>query len=409
MAGSTKKIFKKGEILIREGEKGESAYVIESGNVEILIQRDAALIQIGTRGPGSIIGEMAMIDDRPRTATIRAIEDCNVMEISRDDFARRVDAADPILKMVMHVIMTRYRDMISRSKFMRRRGQGTTTVETAENSNELHELAVKTIKIHHELKSALAKNELVLYYQPIISLQDMKIAGFEALMRWKHPEKGLISPGVFIPVAEESGFIVELSNWALDVSCVAIGTLCEAADAKLVSSHPLFVSVNFSVKDFSNGNFYDQIKSTLDARATDPSHIHLEITESLLMQAPGPAKEALEKCRKYGTSVSIDDFGTGYSSLSYLHYFPIDTLKIDQSFIRSMSADPSSKILVKSIIGLAHNMNIKVIAEGIETQAEAITLKELGCEECQGYWFAKPMPLEDALKFVKNWVPPTLS
>ncbi len=409
MAGPAKKIFKKGDILLREGEQGDSAYVVESGSVEILIQRDGALIQIGTRGPGSIIGEMAMIDDKPRTATIRALEDCHVLEITREEFARRVDSADPILKMVMRVIMARYRDMISRSQFMQLPAHVAKTVENTENSNEFHSRAVTAIKIHHDLITALDKNELMLYYQPIIGLQDMKIAGFEALMRWKHPEKGVIAPGIFIPVAEETGLITELSRWALAVSCDAIKEIQAAADLKRMSDHPLFVSVNFSVKDFSNGSFFDKVQATLLEKGTNPASIHLEITESLLMEAPGPAKEALEKCRAFGTSVSIDDFGTGYSSLSYLHYFPIDTLKIDQSFIRSMSKDPSSKVLVKSIIGLAHSMNIKVIAEGIETEQEAVSLKELGCEECQGYWFARPMPLEDALKFVQNWKPPKIA
>ena len=410
MAGSTKKIFKKGDLLIREGEQGDRAYVLESGSVEILIQRDGALIQIGTRGAGSIIGEMAMIDDRPRTATVRALEDCQVMEISRDDFSHRVDSADPILKMVMRVIMTRYRDMISRSQFVQIPTLSTTAAESTENNDELHKLAVSTIKIHHELKTALERNELVLYYQPIIDLQNMKIAGFEALMRWKHPERGMISPGVFIPVAEESGLIVDLSRWALDVSCDAVKSIRQAANPKLLSTaYPLSVSVNFSVKDFASGNFFNQVQSTLRDKGTDPSYIHLEITESLLMEAPGPAKEALEKCRQLGVSVSIDDFGTGYSSLSYLHFFPIDNLKIDQSFIRSMSKQPSSYMLVKSIIGLAHNMNMKVIAEGIETEEEASTIKGLGCEECQGFWFARPMPLEDALKFVQNWVPPKIA
>ena len=407
MTGSAKKMFKKGDILLREGEQGDVAYVIESGSVEVLIQRDGALIQIGTRGPGSIIGEMAMIDDKPRTATIRAIEDCQVLEISRDDFSRRVDSADPILKMVMRVVMARYRDMMSRSQIIQLPAAAMMT-ENAENSNEFHDLAVNAIKIHHELKNALEKNELLLYYQPIISLQDMKIAGFEALMRWKHPEKGLIPPGVFIPVAEESGLIVELSQWALAVSCDAIKELTQAANQKLLADKPLFVSVNFSVKDFSTGNFSDKVKQTLRQKAIDPAHIHLEITESLLMEAPGPAKLALEDCHKAGISVSIDDFGTGYSSLSYLHFFPISTLKIDQSFIRSMDGEPSSKVLVNSIIGLAHNMGIKVIAEGIENEHEAVTLKELGCEECQGYWFARPMPLADALKFVQSWNPPKI-
>jgi len=408
MTGSAKKIFRKGDILLREGDTGDSAYVIESGSVEVLIQRDGALIQIGTRGPGSIIGEMAMIDDKPRTATIRATEDCIVLEISREDFARRVDSADPILKMMMRVIMTRYRDTLSRSQFMQLPAHPTIAAESTENSNEFHDLAVNAIKVHHELKTALEKNEMVLYYQPIISLQDMRIAGFEALMRWKHPVKGLISPSVFIPVAEETGLIVELSQWALSVSCDAVKDFHKVAAPQSQSAHPIFVSVNFSVKDFSNGSFFDNVQSTLREKKTDPAHIHLEITESLLMEAPGPAKEALEKCRKLGTSVSIDDFGTGYSSLSYLHYFPIDTLKVDQSFIRSMSHDASNKLLVKSIISLAHSLNMKVIAEGIETREEAITLKELGCEECQGYWFAKPMQLEDAVKFVQNWNPPQI-
>jgi len=407
MAGAAKKIFKKGDLLIREGEIGDRAYVLETGSVEILVQREGALIQIGTRGAGSIIGEMAMIDDKPRTATVRALEDCHVMEISRDDFAHRVDSADPILKMVMRVIMTRYRDMISRSQFVQL--SSATSAETTENDDELHKLAVNAIKIHNELQAALEKNELMLYYQPIIDLQNLKITGFEALMRWQHPERGMISPGVFIPVAEESGLIVDLSQWALGVACDAVKALRQAANPKLIGEQQLTVSVNFSVKDFSSGKFYDQVLSTMREKKTDPSYIHLEITESLLMEAPGPAKEALEKCRAQGISISIDDFGTGYSSLSYLHYFPIDILKIDQSFIRSMSKQPSSSALVRSIIGLAHNLNMRVIAEGIENEHEASILRTLGCEECQGFWFAKPMPLPDALKFVQNWTPPKMS
>jgi len=305
--------------------------------------------------------------------------------------------------------MTRYRDMIARSQFSQLPAQFTTSAESVENSDELHKLAVSAIKIHNELQAALEKNELLLYYQPIIDLQNMKIAGFEALMRWKHPERGMISPGVFIPVAEESGLIIELSRWALGISCDTAKALLKAANPALLGAHPLFVSVNFSVKDFSDGDFYNQVASTLRDKATDPSQIHLEITESLLMEAPGPAKEALEKCRQHGVSISIDDFGTGYSSLSYLHYFPIDTLKIDQSFIRSMGKQPSSHALIKSIIFLARNLNMRVIAEGIETEAEASTLRDMGCEECQGFWFARPMPLEDALKFVQNWVPPKIS
>lgn len=407
MSYSTKKVFKKGDVLIREGEKGDCAYIIESGNVEILVQREGQLLQIGTRGAGSIIGEMAMIDDKPRTATIRALDECHVMQISRDDFTRRVETADPVLQMVMRVIMTRYRDMISRTEAFKL-PHVTSAAEDAENSDELHDIALSTIKIHNELKTALEKSELVLHYQPIIDLQKMKIAGFEALMRWKHPEKGMISPGIFIPVAEESGLIVELSKFALGLSCDVVKSLQKAAKPELLAQDPLFISVNFSVKDFSDNDFFTQIETTLNKKSTKAEQIHLEITESLLMEAPEAAKEALEKCRKRGISVSIDDFGSGYSSLSYLHYFPIDTLKIDQSFIRSMTSHEASRVLVKSIIGLASNLRMKVIAEGIETPEEAKIVRDLGCEQCQGFWFSKPLPFEDAMKFVQNWQPSSL-
>ncbi len=406
MTGTDKKIFRAGETLMQEGQTGDCAYVIDSGTVEILVQRENQTIQIGTRGAGSIIGEMAMIDDKPRTATIRALEDCTVISISREDFSRRVDSADAIVKMIMHVVMARYRDLMGRTQFIN--FPPSQLLEGQEQSENIHDTALSAIKINNELKSALAKDELTLFYQPIIDLQNIKIAGFEALMRWRHPEKGLIAPGIFIPIAEESGFITEMSRWALGVSCDAIRALTAAASPALVTKSPPFMSVNFSVKDFSDGNFFDHVRDTLTRHATPPEQIHLEITESLLMETPEKSKDALEKCRAHGVKVSIDDFGSGYSSLSYLHYFPITTLKIDQSFIRAMSTHEASFVLVKSIIALARNLNMKVIAEGIETAEEAGIVRSLGCEECQGYWFARPMPLEEAKKFVAEWQPPAI-
>ncbi len=405
-----KKKFEKGSLLLREGERGDCAYIIESGNVEILVNREGNLCQISTRGPGSLVGEMAMIDDKPRVATVRALTDCEVMEISRDDFTRRVETADPVIKMVMRVIMARYRDILSRSEFPPKitlAGTALTSAEASEISDRTHDQALNTLKIFNELKHSLDQNQLVLYYQPIIDVQNNRIAGFEALMRWKHPEKGMISPGIFIPVAEESGLIVAMSKWALKTSCDTVQKLQSVASPKVTCKDELFISVNFSVKDFSDGDFFKVIQDTLAQKNTRPDSIHLEITESLLMEAPETAKAALEKCRQMGVHISIDDFGSGYSSLGYLHYFPINTLKIDQSFIRSMLSQEASYILVKAIIGLAKNLKMKVIAEGVETKEEATSVRDLGCDLCQGYWFAKPMPLEAAADFVKNWTPPS--
>lgn len=409
MPTTVKKLFKKGDVLIREGDPGHCAYVIESGNVEILVTRDGGALQIGTRGPGSLIGEMAMIDDKPRTATVRAVDDCEVLEITREDFNRRVESADPVVKMVMRVVTNRYRDMIARtSTLVSIAPPAAGAAEKAENTDEIHDIALSTIKIHNELKVAMAQKQLTLFYQPIIDVQNMKIAGFEALMRWKHPEKGMISPGVFIPVAEESGLIIELSRFALEVACDAVGKLQAAANPAITSEKPIFVGVNFSVKDFAEGDLYAHIERTFAATGARPEQIHLEITESLLMEAPEAAKTQLEKCRDLGLDVSIDDFGTGYSSLSYLHYFPIDTLKIDQSFIRAMTNHKASLVLVKSIITLARNLGMKIIAEGVETADEARIVRDLGVEWIQGFWFSKPLPFDDAAKFLQNWQPPQL-
>jgi EAL domain-containing protein (putative c-di-GMP-specific phosphodiesterase class I) len=409
MPVSAKRMFKKGDVLMREGDRGNNAYIIEHGSVEILVQQEGTLMQIGTRGAGSIIGEMAMIDDKPRTATVRALEDCQVLEISRDDFSRRVDAADPVLKMVMHVVMTRYRDLLARTQFIHLPATEAHLAEVVENLHDAHDDALGAIKIHNELEAALERKELVLFYQPIIDMKDMRIAGFEALMRWKHPERGMISPGVFIPVAEESGLIVEMTKLALEASCDAAKELKAAADPAIVAATPLFISVNFSIKDFAMGDVYNRVRTTLGKKGVRPEQIHVEITESLLMEGQEKAKSALDQCRALGVGVSIDDFGSGYSSLNYLHRFPIDTLKIDQSFIRAMASGQSSKDIVKAIIAMADTLGMQVIAEGIETESEAALLRGFGCAQGQGYWFARPMPLADALNFVKTWQPPKIA
>jgi EAL domain-containing protein (putative c-di-GMP-specific phosphodiesterase class I) len=406
MQGSATRQFSKGETLMREGERGECAYIIESGNVEIVVQREGQHLQIGTRGPGSMLGEMAMIDDKPRTATVRALEDCTAIEITREDFAHRVESADPVLKMVMRIVTSRYRDMIARTDAMRVL-PASPAAEAAEQSDSNSATALTTIRLNNELKEALEKGQLTLFYQPIIDIQNMKIGGFEGLMRWRHPVNGMISPGVFIPVAEDSGLITQLSKLALELACDTVIKLQAAASPDLVGPEPIFVGVNFSVKDFSAVDLPGILQAAIEQKQMNPLQIHLEIVESLLMESPEQARAVLEKCREIGINISIDDFGSGYSSLSYLHFFPIDTLKIDQSFIRTLSKDQGSKVLVKAIIGLAHNLGMKVIAEGVETAADAAYLRSQGCEYIQGYFFSKPLAFEAAAEFVQKWQPPS--
>lgn len=395
----TKKTFKTGEVIMRQGDPGESAYIIESGRVEILVQAPGSgkIQSVGTRGAGTMIGEMALVDNAPRTATVKAVENCVLLEITKEDFSGRLQKADPILRMTSQVILARYRDTLTRADISRE-STGWPPVEAQELTYAGQTDAVESVKIANEFQTALEKKQLTLHYQPIINLQKGKVVGFEALMRWNHPERGPISPGLFIPIAEQSGLIVDASRWALREACSALMRI----ESRAGFSNELSMSVNFSSTDFASEDFIDTIYTTISETDVSPSQVHLEITERLLMGQPDNAKDTLLMCRKAGIGISIDDFGTGYSSLSYLHYFPIDTLKIDQSFIRDMQKDEGSMELIKSIIGLGKNMKMHVIAEGVEKPEEVKILHNLGCDMAQGYHFAKPMSETDVTKFVNE-------
>lgn len=395
MSSHNKKIVPAGEIIMQQGDEGNCAYIIESGTVEILLEKERGLIQsLGTRGAGTIIGEMSIVDNNPRTATIKAIETCELLEISREDFNNRLENTDPVIQMITKVILSRYRDMITRAHIL---GSRTNFNELENFEKNLVEStnAVKNIKLASDLKQAINLNQLELNYQPIIDLKNNSISGFEALIRWPHPEKGMIYPDIFIPVAEDSGLIVEMSQWITKTACSALKRIQDK-----FARDDLFISVNFSAKDFTMPDFKFYVEKALKDNNLRTNQIHIEITERLLMAQPGHARAVLEECQKAGMIISIDDFGTGYSSLSYLHYFPIEILKIDRSFIENMETDKSSYELVKSIISLGHNMKMSIIAEGIETQTQADILKDMGCDKVQGYHFARPMDEQKLIEFM---------
>jgi EAL domain-containing protein (putative c-di-GMP-specific phosphodiesterase class I)/CRP-like cAMP-binding protein len=398
---ATQKTFKAGEVIMRQGEKGESAYIIEAGRVEIVIERPGGKQQsMGTRGKGSMIGEMAIIDNAPRTATVKAVEDCTLLEITREDLSRRLKDADPVLRMTTQVILTRYRDTLARADISGE-NRSWPPAEAMELNYDGHDDAIERIKIANEFEAALENGTVSLHYQPIMHLGSGKVAGFEALMRWKHPDRGFVSPAIFIPIAEESGAILSASKWALAESCAALKRI----EQRTGYDRDLFMSVNFSSSDFASEDFVDSVYTTISKSDVKPKQVHLEITERLLMDQPDNARDTLAMCRKAGMSIAIDDFGTGYSSLSYLHYFPIDTLKIDQTFVRAMRKDEASLELVKSIVALGKNMKMKTIAEGVEEKEDAQVLRDLSCDMAQGYYFAKPMAEIDVTNFVSNTDP----
>lgn len=393
-----KKNVKAGDVIMQQGDEGHSAYIIESGTVEILIEKDNGLVQsIGTRGEGTIIGEMSLVDEKPRSATIKAVEDCVLLQITRGDFFKRLESADPVIQMVMQVILTRYRDMLTRAHIL---GKPTDILASEELEKGLIQKAnaVENLKTTNDLRRAIDNQELVLHYQPILDLQTREVKGFEGLIRWNHPEKGLIYPDLFIPIAEESGLIIDLTRQVVDVACDALRRLEEVSG----NSNQYFMSLNFSSSDFSSPDFKTYMSEAIRKNNLQASQIHIEITERLLMNHPAKARDILEECRASGMVISIDDFGTGYSSLSYLHYFPIDILKIDRSFIINMEENESSYELVKSIIALGHNMGISIIAEGIENEAQAQKLQDLKVDKAQGYYFSRPLTEASLFAFIQE-------
>lgn len=260
----------------------------------------------------------------------------------------------------------------------------------------MHTAALERLQLETDLRRGIEQEELVVHYQPIVSLITGRISGFEALVRWRHPKRGLIPPGLFIPIAEETGLITAIGYWVLSESCHQLRTWQQQN-----SIDPnLFVSVNLSVKQFAQPNLLEQIDQVLEHSQLSPDCLKLEITESAIMDNHQDVATILKELRKRRILISVDDFGTGYSSLSYLHSFPVDTLKIDKSFVQRLNLTSENIGLIPVIISLAKTMNMNVIAEGIELPEQLKILRELNCGLGQGYFFAKPLPGEELINLL---------
>lgn len=266
----------------------------------------------------------------------------------------------------------------------------------------MHARAVTLLQIETDLRHSIENDEMLAYYQPIIDLATMRLTGFEALMRWNHPLRGLVPPNEFIPVAEDTNFIVPLTLWMLQKSCAQ---LVEWQNRSPLNKH-LMMSVNLSGKHFAQPDIVEQIRWVIKDTGVNPSSLKLEITESAIMENAEATIRLLKNLRSLGVHLSIDDFGTGYSSLSYLHRFPIDMLKVDRSFVSSMEDGSENGEIVRTIIALAKTLNLSVVAEGIESIHQLHQLRILGCEYGQGYLFSRPVPTEDAqliLDDIQRW------
>lgn len=263
---------------------------------------------------------------------------------------------------------------------------------------KMHASAVTLLQLETDLRTAVERDQLCMYYQPIVDLDSMRLFGFESLIRWNHPQRGLVPPSEFIPVSEETGLIIPMTLWILRTSCRQMVKWQRKSEA----NKNLVVSVNLSGKHFAQKDLVKQIKTIIDETEIDPRHLKLELTESAVMENAEGVILMLKQLRELGIQLSIDDFGTGYSSLSYLHRFPINTLKVDRSFVSTMEDGSENGEIVRTVIALAKTLGLNVIAEGIESIHQLHQLRILGCEYGQGYLFSRPVPIEEAEKIIED-------
>lgn len=267
-------------------------------------------------------------------------------------------------------------------------------------TQKLNEELNTRILMEKELQIAIRQREMLPYYQPIIDLKTGHVCGVETLIRWQHPEKGFISPVTFIPLAEKSELICDISDYITEQACedfLSWQSLVEPS---------FYIAINFSARDFQKPDFMDRLRQRLKSKGINPANLALEITEGLLMEDPDQAIRTLTACREMGASVFVDDFGTGYSSLSYLSVLPLDVLKIDRSFVIDIMTSGQNLLIATATINLAHALGLKVVAEGIETKEQKELLRALGCDKAQGYYFARPMPVEELKAWLAAYTPP---
>lgn len=249
---------------------------------------------------------------------------------------------------------------------------------------------MELLQLENDLRRAVERHELRVYYQPITVIETGRISGFEALVRWQHPQRGLISPADFIPLAEETGLIIPLGLEVLRQACRQTA----AWQQQFPSDRPYTISVNLSPKQLKQTDLVEQIRDILEETALPPHCLRLEVTESLVMKNAEFAAQVMHRLKHVGLQLSLDDFGTGYSSLSHLHRFPFELLKVDKSFVMRLGEDRESEKIVKTILMLASELGMAVVAEGVETKAQAAQLHALNCDYGQGYLYSKPLPAD---------------
>ena len=426
--------FDTDEFIFREGDPGDCAYIIESGMVEVALDKDGRKLVMATLTKGDILGEMAIIDRLPRSASARAIVPTEVMAIPLDYVSQKIEQSDPTVRMFLRLAMARYRDLNARlgqvfeglslgqlndegdgfaastmelksliPQFLEMHKRIDSAVTKPAQSDSGAMFGEKTLEItkllvteDKMLQAAMTKKEFRLHYQPIVDLSNNKIVGCEALVRWSHPSGELLLPSRFLTHVENSDLIIDLGYWIAEQACDFQSRLCNDFQ------HDIFVAINLSGKQFEDQFLVPSLADIMDKTGARRERIKFEITESLLIDNPELATQSLHQLKETGAKLAIDDFGTGYSSFSYLHRFPFDTLKIDRVFVSAMARSEKSNQIVKSLVNLSHDLGMDVVAEGIETEQEAELMRGFQTAFGQGFYYSKPVNETEFVKLLQK-------
>ncbi len=372
-----------GATVFAEGDPPTTAFLIESGRVRVGTHQFGEERVLGELGAGALLGEMAVIDDSPRSATATAIEDCILTPIDRHQFAERLEVADPIVRALLLSQVSRYRSALATLT-----GDGESGSVAPRPSGEAD--AFDKIRLESELRGALERAELQVFLQPLFDLTLERVAGYEALVRWHHPERGAVSPAEFIRLAEETSLIVPVGEYVLARVCDML------AELRRRGREPLpFIALNVSARQIEDESLVDRMLARLAAHDLPPDRLEVEITESLVLDSPRVAA-LIGRCHAAGMHVALDDFGTGYSNLAPLLKLDVDRIKLDQAFVRALDT-PRGAALAAAIVGMAHALDCEVVAEGVETVEQRESLRTMGCRYAQGWLIGRPTSLDDVL------------
>ena len=377
-----RKTLSAGQYLFKEGDQPTSAYLIEEGALEIRAGGERNSLVVMRLGPGELLGEMAVVDRLPRTASAIAVRDSVLLVIDSEQIEDRLANSDPIIRMLLEGQTKRYRNMLSLLR-------GNAPIDAAAIGAQADsDAGLSKFRLESQLRDALSQHRLEVKFQPVLDIAADRIAGYEALVRWDHPVRGPVSPEEFIKLAEETSLIVPVGEYVFDIACAALERL---------RADPMpFVAVNVSARQLADAGLMQRVVQRREALGLPPGCIKVEITESRTLDYRRVAK-VIEHCHQHAIAVSLDDFGTGYSHLTHLHRLDFDAVKIDQAFVRDMFVSDRAMNIVRTIVALGHAIHADLVAEGVETSEQLAFLREIGCRYAQGYLIGKAEPLETAL------------